>query len=349
MRIIKEINTNINQNNINGSFSISNFKIFFKIQPQRETNLELEAYNLVTKHYKTSEKIFDITDEIKGIIGYKYCNIVKKNSGLLVDFFADNLKLDASYINILQKYKEVFNKTIIKSEYNNCKILFDDRVEKRLKKNYQIIENKYIDKKYCLNGIEIFLYFENVNNMHTVIKNYFRERQDTWNVVSQCDPNDLNICIDGTLLDYTAGGVVPLMGEFATFLCYNLIQSEYLALKYNKKAFKNHRNIYKYKNKVNVDKNNIRHSVRNIRIDAVEKYAKNIIEPLILKYNYDNWYRDFKIFLCMKLMAVLDFETLHKKDVLLSIGYAQMFFHKNIKNIDELLFFIKQIWEERND
>ena len=146
------------------------------------------------------------------------------------------------------------------------------------------------------------------------------------------------------MFDYTASGYVPLMCEFAVFSWYTLIQGEYFSLKYNEKALKNHKKMLEKMNKVMIKDNIITQDIRNMRNEAVEYYAKNVIEPVLNKLDYQDWYTDFKNYFAMKLLAVFMFNNLDEKDVLLTLGYFNLLYKNDVKSIDELLKLLRQIF-----
>ena len=339
MRVVKEILNNVNKNNVNGIFCIEKLKIFYKILKKTDFQKEIEGYNILSKFYKVPKRYFIIDDENKKIIGYEYNNNIQKNQGLLVDYFYENINLDSKYYEIIEHYYNVFNKTIIYNKYDNCRIFFDDRINTRLKNNLEAVYKIKTQKTYFINDNEVNI---NIEKIERDLIEFFSNSKNTWNIISQCDPNDLNICIDGMLFDYTGGGFVPIMAEFATFFWYNLAQSEYLALKYNKKAFKYHKNIYKKINLVKIKYNNVKHVYRKIRLDAILYYIENIVKPILKNIDYHDWYEDFKKFLSMKILTVFDFNSMSKKDIMFSIICLQMIYDNEFKNIDEFIEFIKK-------
>lgn len=330
---------NKNKNNINGVFTISNAKVFYKQLNDLDYAREIEGYDILKKYYDVVDRYASMDGNI---ILYEYDNNIYKDNGLVVDYFASNNRLAVDYVNILKKYKDVFDKTIKYNKKGNCRIFFEDRINTRLKNNtsnklFIELDGKTLD----LNNNKIKI--ENRKIYKEIIK-YFSEDKNTWNIISNADPNDMNIGMNGRLFDYTAGGYVPLMCEFAVFTCYNLIQAEYLSLKYNKKAFKEHKKIYTCINKNYVSKNKIQHIPRDVRLKAVMEYIDIVIKPVMKKIKYDNWYEDFKNYLAMKVLAVYDYNKMTRKDIMLSIAFINTFYNKEINNLNELKKLIKNIY-----
>lgn len=337
-KIIKEIFCNINQNNTNGAFSIDDLKIFYKILNNNDYYKEIDGYNILSKHYRVPKRFFYIDNNKKNIVGYEY-----HGCDLLVDYFSKHDSLNEMYIEILNIYYGVFKNTIkFNKKCNNCRIFFEERLKNRLRSNINNDRVKYLEgKKININNNDVLI---NTENIYKNIIKYFNCEKDTWNIISNCDPNDLNICIDGTFFDYTASGYVPLMCEMAVFMCYNLIQGEYLAIKYNSGAFADHKNIYKKQNKIYYNSNNIQHIPRRIRFDAVIKYLDIIINPIINSINYNNWYVDFKNYFVMKLLAVIDFSIMSNKDIDLSLAYVNLFYKNNFYDIDDFKKFLMDLY-----
>lgn len=345
MKIIKEVSINENRNNINGIFKIYNKKIFYKILSDSDFIKEIDGYSMIKQYYKTPKLYFKIKNKSRNILGYEYNENVSKNNGLLIDYFVIKNKLDNNYYKILNNYKNVFLKTIKFINCSNYKIFFDDRINTRLKYNCNFIL-ELLKKRYFKNKADV-----SIDNIYKSIKHYYKVncKQKKWCVISQCDPNDLNICIDGTIFDFTAGGYVPIMAEFATFFWYNLIQCEYLSPKYNPKAFKNHNAIHKKIRKNNfINNKRLDINIRPMRLDAIIYYMEKVILPVLLNIDYKNWYYDFKNYLAMKALAVFDFKKMSNKDIYISIKYLKLFYLKDFKTFKDFIKYMKE-WRHISD
>jgi len=340
-KIIKNHIENINKNNINGVFSINKIKIFYKILNNDEFKMEQYGYDKIKQYYKVPKKYFEIENDNKNIVGYEYYNTNLKDKNLLVSYFSHTDSLTKEYTDLLDIFSSVFNDSIRKVKSDNCHIFFEDRINTRLQNN---INNAYVkkvsNKIFNINNNNVNI---NIYECCDNVKKFFNKNKAEWCVISQCDPNDMNICIDGTIFDYTAGGFVPLMAEFAVFTCYNLVQAEYLSLLYNKNAFINNKGIYKCLNNVSINDKNISHHMRKIRIDAIILYIEKVIKPILNKIDYINWYEDFKNYFFMKLLAVYNYNEMSEKDILLALSYASLFYNKDIKNLNELIEIIKSL------
>ncbi len=331
MNYIKSIELNRNKNNINGIFKIDKCKIFYKVLTKKEYLYELDGYELISKYYKVPKKLFSFTFKNKGFVGYSYVESKK----LLLEYFLENDHLNDEYFRLFDIYKKVFDETIKYKKIKNSSLLFEDRLNTRLKKNYIFLKkNNYENKIINYNGENIII---SLKQIYEEVKKYFEDSSDKKVcIVSQCDPNDLNICMDGTMLDYTAGGYVPLMAEFATFYWYNFGQAEYLSMKYNKNVFE------KYdKSKINIQKfaDDIKYNPRKIRKEALNNYI-DIIKNVMDNFEDDelnkNWFNDFKNYLAMKVLAVFDFIDMEKKDIDFSLAFISKIYNMNFEHVEDL-------------
>ena len=91
-----------------------------------------------------------IENKSKNILGYEYNENIGKNNGLLIDYFVVEKKLDNNYYKILNTYKNVFLKTIKFVNCFNYKIFFDNRVNTRMKYNYEFIFNLLKKRNFML-------------------------------------------------------------------------------------------------------------------------------------------------------------------------------------------------------
>ncbi len=343
--IINIYNQNINKNNINGSFYIGDYPFFYKINSYYDYKKELNGYRKIKKYYNVPRLIYKKANDNNGILIYEYNKSIYDNHGLLVDYFAKNNTITNDFIIILNQYKNVFEKTLKFKYTKNVDIFFKDRVNSRLEKYYNEDFCNSLDSLKPIKFKNKTINLQKVQNIIEDVKKFYSLRRQTYTVISQCDPNDLNICEDGMILDYLCGGDTPLMAEFATFIWYYIAQGEYLSIKYNKKAFNSHDEIYKIKNDVSLSDNCLRFNIRPIRKDAINMYIDLIIEPIIKKTNFENWYEEFKNYLSMKILAVFNLNNMEQKDKILSLVYLILFYEKdNIKNTDDLKKFLNSIY-----
>lgn len=330
MDYIKSIELNKNKNNVNGVLQIDDSKIFYKVLNKDEYMHELNGYKYMKKYYKTPEHLFAFISKEKGFIGYEYL----ENKTLLLDFFIHNNRINEQYTKLFDIYKEVFKQTIKQKKPLNSVLLFENRIDGRLKYNYDyILKNKLDNIEVIYNDEKIKV---DIATIYNNVRDFFKSNKKRVCVVSQCDPNDLNICLDGTMFDFTSGGYVPLMGEFATFFWYNFGQAEYLSIKYNKQAFRKY-DISRFETEINED--NIQYKPRLIRQEVLSNYI-SLINEVMNFYNdrvlFNNWFYEFKNYLAMKVLAVFDFKEMEEKDIKFSLAFISKVYNSDYKKVSEL-------------
>ncbi len=326
--------------NTTGSFSLGEDKFFFKVLDKHNFVRERDGYKSISEYYPVP-KLIHASSSIKkdGLLIFEYEDTIGKNCGLLVDQFAHKKKLDKDFINILNLYRDIFLKTLKKADGAAVDIFFKDRVKTRLSEYY---ESSFIEKNvnFKLNGVQIS---GNLTEILENINKFFDNKNTKWCVMSQCDPNDLNIGTKPIIFDYTAGGNVPLMAEFATLFWYQLAQGSYLSLKYNREAFVEHRDIYKSMDFVELDGGKLKHVPSHLRLAFIKEYINHVIKPCFERIPFadrSSWYEEFKNYLAMKIIGVFDVSKMSKKDQLLSIGYLHLFYNTKVIDFDDLVSLI---------
>jgi hypothetical protein len=337
----------ISNNNKFGSFQIGDFKFFYKILKIEDYKRELKGYENVKKFYDVEKLLLNISNNKTGILIYEYDDEINENKGLLVDYYAENDKISNIFYNIINQYKAIFKKTLKFTVTDSCDIFYKNRINSRLKKYYDLsFYNKYDGFKIVFNNKIRKI---NLKNSINEIEKYFEKNEKKyWTIVSQCDPTDLNITINGKIIDYLGGGENPVMAELAMFLWQNICIGNYLAIKYNSRYFEKHNKI---KSKIdNVDfneKNNtLFHYIREIRLESIKVYIIKIIIPLLQEIKYDEWYIDLKNFIALKILTIFNLNFMEKKDILLSLCYFDIFYSNYLEKPEELLNLINNIYEK---
>jgi hypothetical protein len=347
--MIKNLRINKNRNNTNGVFSIKDQKFFYKILCLDDYEKELKGYQSVKELYPVANLIFHgyINDKKSGLLVFEYEKTIEKNQGLLIDIFSNSKSYKADvniFNNILNVYKKAFQKSfkIINSSTSN--VFFKDRAETRLKKYYQKNFYKEVDKlnfkfkEWNISDIEFEKIIIN-------LKKFFLNKKNEYCVLSQCDPNDLNIGTKPIVLDYLGGGYNPVMAEFAILFWYCVAQGNYFSVVYNKNEYINHSIITKKIDRVTFSKGRLDHCPNKKRITFLINYIDRVINPLIKKMpdNYD-WYGDFKNYLAMRIVSVFDVSKMKERDKLLSLAYLDIFYNQSkINKTSQLVDVIQKL------
>jgi len=346
--MIKNLTINRNRNNTNGVFSIEDRKFFYKLLSISDYKKEMNGYEVIKNVYPVANLIFNgVVNNKNGLLLYEYEESINKNCGLLVDLFANNNSYSKdSYLfdRILLLYKNSFQGSfkVVKSKTSD--IFFKDRIKSRLdiyynKKFFEEVENISFD--FCDYKISNI----NFEKIVTSLRKFFNNRKEEHCVISQCDPNDLNIGTKPIVLDYLAGGYNPFMAEFAVFFWYCIAQGNYFSIVYNKNEYVNHPSIIRKIDKVTFRKNTLIHHINHKRKEFLVNYIEKVVSPLLKKARADyNWYEDFKNYLVMRIISVFDISKMKYEDKLLSLAYLDIFYNRlNVRKISQLVKIINEL------
>lgn len=347
--MIKNIRTIRNRNNTKGIFSIKDQKFFYKILDLNDYEKELNGYKIVRGLYPVAILVFHgmINNKKNGLLIYKYERTVEKDHGLLIDILANKKSyvedIDA-YDIILNLYKEAFYKSFKQTISQSSDVFFKDRLETRVK--------QYYNRAFIEDTVNINFTFKNRNinqinfkEILSSLEKFFSNKSIEYCVISQCDPNDLNIGTKPVIFDYLGGGYNPLMAEFAVLFWYCIAQGSYFSVAYNKNEYIDHPAIVKKLDKVSLNRGKLKHHTNLKRKIFLINYIKVVVNPLLEKVpeNYD-WYEDFKNYLAMRIISVFDVSKMNKKDRLLSLAYLDIFYNQlKVKKTSQLIEIIKEL------
>ncbi len=347
--MIKNLRVNKNRNNTNGIFSIKDQKFFYKILCLDDYEKELKGYQFIKEAYPVANLIFHgyINNKKNGLLIFEYEKTIEKNRGLLIDIFSSrkSYRVDVEiFDSILDVYKKAFQNSFKRTSSKTSDIFFRDRIKTRLKTYYkkfffkEIYKLKFKFKKWEIRNIEF-------KKIIRLLEKFLINKRNEYCVLSQCDPNDLNIGIKPIILDYLGGGYNPIMAEFAILFWYCIAQGNYFSVVYNKNEYTNHSIIIKKIDKVIFDKGKLNHFPNKKRIIFLINYIDKVIDPLIKKMpdNYD-WYEDFKNYLAMRIISVFNISKMKAKDKNLSLAYLDIFYNQlKINKTSQLIEVIKNL------
>ena len=334
------LHINIQNFSINGIAIYNGKKCFFKIVDEEYFIKEINGYLISYKKIPTMEIIFTkrLFNCKKYLIAYTFDDNIKKSKGLLNDILVRNdlkkniTQFDKKKINkILSMYNDIYSSSIEYRSYCPSNIFFIDRIYTRLQKwylNSKKLNNTIIycnNEKIALNEIlnEIYTYFE---------KNICTKRQC---VLTQGDPNTLNISTKPCFFDLATAGYNPIIGELAITIISTLIYDNYFCPKYHPKSYYLHETAleqYKcFEPKLTVEKNK---NVINIKSNII---TSNVRKKYILKYleilenNNIQIDEEIKYYILMRLLCVFDISKMDHIDYYYSL-FMICYFYKNIKN-----------------
>lgn len=332
---------NIQNFSINGCALYQSKKCFFKITDEDFFIKEINGYLISYKEIPTMNILFVkyLHHCQKYLIAYKFNNIIKKNYGLLNDVFVNNdlkKRLDNStndkLKNILVVYNDIYHSHKCLKTYCPSDMFFFDRVDSRLNKWYAGFSK--LKTKILLNEDEEFDFEEILKETAKYFKdNESKKRQC---VLTQGDPNTLNISIDPCFFDLATAGYNSIIGEVSITIISTMIYDNYFCPKYHSASYYMHEKAieqfhlfepdlhYKY------DEEKKLHISSNILTSNIRKqYILNYLN--ILKSNNIYISPNIKYYIIMRLLCVFDIRKMDKRDYYYSL-YLVCYFYKNINS-----------------
>lgn len=326
---------------VSGITYLKGQKVFFKILPKKLYKKELKGYAALKNYYPVSRIIEKYLGREKGIIFFEFDKTIKANKGLLMDCLKDDDLLN-KFQKILLIYRKNFLKTLRKIDQSADEIFYKDRIETRVEKYYSdAFWSQFQGKKLKLNQQAITIDIQEITKS---LYNFFNNKLSTWGVISQGDPLDPNISVKPTFFDYQTGGYNYLMSEFANMFWSSLVMGDYSAPIYHPQAFINHEKFFSSLNNCKIKNGNLLYQPKEIRRKMIENYIDEVINPCLQKIEKQeiwDWYWEFKHFIAMRIIAVLDLRKMRKIDQLLSLAYLQIFFDSKVTDPKEL---VKLLW-----
>ena len=330
---IKHIN--FQNNSINGIANKKEQDYFFKILNKKAFIREITGYIKIKDKVPVSKikEIFDFQN--CNVLIYEYEDTIRKDKGLLNDFFVENDIMMVSstkevIYEIINLYRKNYKETSIRENYP-MKEFFIKRVDSRLKRWYS--DEELLNYSVTFNGIES-------NKTKEVIEEcigFFSINHRMECSLTQGDPNTLNIGTKPIFFDFATSGYNPIICELSTIFYSVIIADAYFCPKYHKKSYYNHekalKNIEKFtpdieytidntNKKINI-KSNIKTS--KIRIEFMKEYIK-MLQEVHIKISKEIIY-----FLIMRVLCIFDIRTMEEKDYFYSI-FILHYLYRNISN-----------------
>ena len=97
----------------------------------------------------------------------------------------------------------------------------------------------------------------------------------------------------------------------------------------------------------NKKNNTIFHYIRDIRFESIKIYISKIIIPLLKDINYNDWYKDLKNFISLKILTIFDLNIMEEKDIFLSLCYLYIFYSNELKKPEDLLLLLINIYKRK--
>ncbi len=230
MRIMYEI-PNSNTGCSHGAIIIDETQYFFKRLNKTAQTREMNGYTRIIPYYPTASSkglYFDGKDDL---VLYEFIHDARVEGGMLSDILDDSYRGDISHAPIIEMFRAAYSGTLQEATCDAHDVFFTDRVDERLKKFYNkdFIE-KWSNCTINVNGKEHAISFDNILSQ---LQAFFSIKAEELSVISQGDPTEYNISTKPLLLDYDAGGRIPIMAELAVMNATTAYFGDYMARKYN--------------------------------------------------------------------------------------------------------------------
>jgi hypothetical protein len=329
------------------TYEKDNVRCFCKvITTEHEAKIELAGYDTIKPFYRVPERISIDTDK-KGrvVIVYEFVPGIGRDRGLFLDLinrsYSSNLSELKCFVDELtQHYFSVFSRTMqLREKENRNTKLFEDRIKKAgLVDNYYRARTLAIsDGLQSITAAELCEYDVVINGRYyrfdwqvciNTLKRHFEGSGETWTVISQGDPTEINIAYPLLWLDFDNAGFNALLGEFAIFCWDTYVFGGYLVPTYSSKVVLDHPATFNYVslNRPKVRTFNIDREARVVTIDYVvdltscrrmilNAYWERVIKPIVEQRFSTGWEREFANYLSLRIIGVYDIFKMEREDL----------------------------------
>ena len=275
------------------------------------------VYNRKKVFYKEFESPIYLQKEIKG---YK---IVSKHYHVPKLINYDNNT-------ILYEYKkDLVSNTIYEYLYFNTEKANINSIIKQYKKNIVSIKrmnetklcnyNFFAKRKEMINTYLLNIKDSEFNNILKDMLNNICQNKSLYAFISQGDPTDTNISVNGFFTDFENGGYNSLVGEISILLVSLLTHGSYFYPKYNSKVYMI-RDAYKV---------NTRISSKNINL--ILSYL-NMVKESLNKRELKELDYYLKYYICFRLLTPIDVLKMDDNDRKIIIKLVKTFYQINSFN-----------------
>lgn len=314
--------------------------------------------------YSSGRKVFfkqcnySIQDEINGY------NQIKKFYSLPKRYY-----YNFSTNTIIYEYVDnLFNKTLHQGLYENIEFSFDtiinvltqpfqnltlvnklDCVNSKFFKQRTYYIEEYLNLSQPLFKKNLIIDGENVGTFYTIlnsIKSTIVQDKKVYGIISQGDPTDLNIGINGEITDYEVSGINSAVGEISIFLGCFILNSYYFYIKYVNSPHKLYtKTLEKFKHFINpiynIDKENLYISLKNFIPDKNKQLILAYLEKLEnIKELINN--ENLGKYIAFRFISPVNLKDVTDEKDLITLIYITSKFEK-ITSIKEIIKFIKEI------
>ena len=347
---------NIQNFSVNGCAQYNGEKCFFKIVDEELFIKELNGYLISHKEIPIMQMLFvkQLFNSKKYLLAYMYDSSINKDDGLLNDVLVRNdlskkiNQVDVKRLHkVLKIYQKIYNGKKKMLSYCPSNIFFSERVDARLKPWYKDLINSKIK-------IEVKNKTYNISKIINETIKYFENNKETSYecILSQGDPNTLNISVSPNFFDLVTAGYNPIIGELAITLISTLIYDSYFCPKYHENSYYLHdkarEQLNYFKPNIVIEENDKKIKIKsNIKTSIIRKrYMKSYIK--ILKGANINMTCDIIYYIVMRLLCVFNINKMSKEDYYYSL-YMICYFYNSISGSQNVYKTLEKIIDEMGD
>lgn len=365
----------ITRKSIYGSVEIEEKKYFFKISKPETILMELQGYRLASEYPHEKVISHSFSDEY-GIYLQDFCSDIDGERGLLVTesnsiLLSDEGKKQKDFLSktrrIFSLMGDICEKTLIKTPQvlrGQNDAFFYDRVQ-----NDGRIDQLYRGKEIPLENTIKNIGFDKFSQFSLVINGKKSEAniaeliakarislspdQKRYFVLSQGDPTERNLTINGTFLDFEVAGINSFIQDVAIFACYNYFGGHYITPRYsNIEGMPNFEGLKKFSDSVSIDysidknekeiKININFPYPPLKAEMLRQYNEEVVkrvECCIPEVDRKQLVSQLQSAILLRLMGVKNLLRFKEKDLMLSLGLVGYFsgITANTENISQFL------------
>ena len=313
-----------------GVTELDNIKCFYKKSDYIDQ--ELNGYNMIKDLYNVPSIIKRDID----VIYYEYKKELYKNT--LHDCFYNKFIYHLNIDKILSQYEiNLRNIVMIDEKDSRNSIYFKGKVN----------ELKHIAKDDII--YVKFKYRENIICVKDIIKEtiaFLSHPKIVYAFLSQGNPTDTNISINGVIGDFESAGYNSILGEISICLVSFLTHGSYFYPKYLKENYQHRKKMvykyYKYEPKISYNRKHEYIVLNSVMFNIPrgnKKFLKKYLEMYnnILKYDQKEELNKYlKYYLIIKLFTSLKFEHLQRDDKFYILSYI-VYFYLSVYSLDDII------------
>lgn len=368
----KILETNRTRKSFFGTIEIEKEKFFFKFSGSEKISQELQGYRMasifpheiVRDHHFTEKYGFYIQD---------FCKDVSEGNLLMTGLNSAMLSNDQSQQDVvlaktermMRGVSDIFLNTLSTEPYQStgrndeffsARLTDGDRIENYYKKEglFLVINGNNVDlrkilgDKYFVNGKQIDL---SIEEQIEIAKQQLDPSQPRLFVLSQGDPTESNITVNGKFFDFEVAGINSLAQELAIFCCHSYLSGHYITPKYSRLS---RPQDIEFANKFselieargNLTENgnltiDLKFPLPHLKKNLIDQYNSIIVKPLenrLSPEQQDQLIAQFRSAVLMRLIGVKNILKLEEKDSLLYLGLVSHFSeHKEYKSVSEYI------------